>query len=747
LHHAARDILLKEIRDNQSVIVIGETGSGKTTQIAQYLYEEFGTSGGGIAVTQPRRLAAKTTASRVAEEMGCELGDLVGYNVRFDNKTSDQTRVKFLTDGMLLRECMVDRDLKAYSYILIDEAHERSINSDLLCALVRQIQDRRKDLKVIIMSATLEADLFEKYFKAKVLYVQGRQYPVEVFYTNVAQRQWIDSLVTTVIQINLEETGSGDILAFLTGKEEIEDVARVLEEKSRLFPPDVAKLIVCPLYAAQSTEQQQEAFEPTPRDCRKVVLATNIAETSITVPNIKFVIDSGLVKLKQRATRENIDNLTSPIETNKATLAPASGLVNKKALPNGSPSTAKTVSPSKQVEFVDIKKKKSSSGGHVDMLAVASVSRAQAWQRAGRAGRTQPGKTYRLYTENYFLNMMPESQIAEIKRVDLTNLLLQLLTIGIEDVLNFPWLESPDKSMLRQAMVTLITQKAVDREMKVTKLGRQMSAFPIEPRYSKVLICSAKFEVTHQVLTIVAMLNTENVFYTPSGTSRASGTILGKAESSNGQFREGDDSGGISLQARAAMDAARRTFASSQGDHIFLLNVYTAYQNQAAEGRKKWAKDHLINWRSMEQAIEIRKQLEGYWRDSGLKLEQETPAAIAKLINSSSTEWQDMCDRICKSFIMGFFEQVAIKRPNGTYETLKESAPVAIHPASIMFNSKPECLIFNELVYTKNFYMRDVLAIQRIWLDECVPNFSANSAVVKQSESAPSTPAKTPTKT
>lgn len=741
IQYKARDVLLKEIKENNSVIVIGETGSGKTTQLAQYLYEEFGGRGGAIAVTQPRRLAAKTTASRVAEEMGCDIGELVGYNVRFDNKTTDKTKIKFLTDGMLLRECMVDRDLSQYSYILIDEAHERSINTDILCALVRQIQLRRENLKVVVMSATLEADLFASYFKAKVLYVQGRQYPVEVLYTNVAQRQWMDSLVSTVIQINLEEESRrGDILAFLTGKEEIEDVARILEEKARLFPPQCAKLIVCPLYAAQSSEQQESAFDPTPRGCRKVVLATNIAETSITVPNIKFVIDSGLVKQKQRATREQIDQLTLPIET----LKKKEEINNSKLVSNGIAGASSSASTPKS-------SKRSGAGGHVDMLALVSVSKAQAWQRAGRAGRTQAGKTYRLYTENYFLHSMPESQVAEIRRVDLTNLILQLMTIGVEDVLEFPWLEAPDKTHLRQALTTLVLHNAINNEKKITPLGRKMSAFPIEPRFSKSLIFSQKYECTHAVLTIVAMLNTENIFFAPSSSSDGPLGTSDAVSGSQSRFSTRsvyDDNGGISMHARSAMDAARQTFASAMGDHIFLLNVFNAWALESAAGRKKWCQTHYVNWRSMQQAADIRTQLEGYWRDAKMKLPEaenyaanemaQLQASSAKILakqksdgskvqaSTGPTEWQDLCDRIAKSFIMGFFEQIAIKRPNGTYETLKESEPVHIHPASVMFNAKPECVLFNELVYTKNFYVRDVLAIQRIWLDECVPNFSAN---------------------
>lgn len=761
------------------MIVIGETGSGKTTQLAQYLYEEFGAKEGAIVVTQPRRLAAKTTASRVAEEMGCELGGLVGYNVRFDNKTSETTKIKFVTDGMLLRECMVDKDLKAYSYILIDEAHERSINTDILCALVKKIQTSRSNLKVVIMSATLEAELFTSYFNAKVLYVQGRQYPVEVLYTNVAQRQWIDALITTVVQINIEEESkSGDILAFLTGKEEIEDVARILEEKARLFPPNCAKLIVCPLYAAQSTEQQQLAFETTPRGCRKVVLATNIAETSITVPNIKFVIDSGLVKQKQRTTREQIDKLTLPTDSSEKKSDPWTP--TKNGISSGNFDKGKNSTPEGHGDKQSARSQnKKGAGGHVDMLALVSVSKAQAWQRAGRAGRTQAGRAYRLYTENYFLHSMPESQVAEIRRVDLTNLLLQLMTIGIEDVLNFPWLEAPDKMHLRQALTTLLNHNAINAEKQITALGKKMAAFPIEPQFSKSLIFSQKYECTHAVLTIVAMLNTENVFFTPSASD--SGPLGNKSSDSGVQSKASarsvyDENGGISMHARSAMDAARKTFAAAQGDHLFLLNVFNAWAMEAPSGRKKWCQQHYVNWRSMQQAADVRTQLEGYWKDAKMKLpeadnygaqeisklQKNAAAAIAaaKLAEKDASEsnknrknanaapatpngaaeWQDLCERIAKSFIMGFFEQIAIKRPNGTYETLKESEPVHIHPASVMFNSKPECVLFNELVYTKNFYIRDVLAIQRVWLDECVPNFSANSAARLAAMTAASKP-------
>ncbi|XP_049848503.1 putative pre-mRNA-splicing factor ATP-dependent RNA helicase PRP1 [Schistocerca gregaria] len=660
--YAERERILNEIDVNQSVIVIGETGSGKTTQLVQYIYERYGHSRGDIVITQPRRLATKTTAARVAEEMGVELGSLVGYNVRFENKTTAQTHIRFLTDGMAVRECMINKKFAKYGFVILDEAHERSIYTDILCALVREIQKKNSNLKVIVMSATLEAQLFEKYFEAKVLYVKGRQYPVQVFYLEKPESNWIEALIITVLQIHLEEEAVGDILAFLTGREEIESAARILEQKAKLVPPSAAKLIVRTLYSAQSNEQQKKAFDPAPQNCRKVILATNVAETSLTVPGVKFIVDSGLVKQRQRITRSELEKDS---ETKLG-------------------------------------------GSQIDILTVVVESKAQAWQRAGRAGRTQPGKAYRLFTEAFFLEKMRDSQVPEIKRVDLTYLLLQLFTIGISDPLSFPFIEPPSKASLSHALMALIQHGAISRERKITELGKKMSIFPVEPRYSKVLICSQKFECTQQIMNIIAMLNVDNIFLIPSKDT------LQPIEDSVSNFE---------LQAQTT-DNAKKVFASEIGDHISLLNLYYAYLQEDSSNRKKWSKKYLINWRAMEKSISIKKQLVQYWKDRNWHLGQESATDIQFM--HPNKEQENLIERICKCFILGFFENIAIKRENGTYETIKEQKRVLIHPSSTMANTRPECILYNELVYTSNFYVRDVLTIQRNWLEELVPEYVLN---------------------
>uniref|UniRef100_A0A6B2L7V8 RNA helicase n=1 Tax=Arcella intermedia TaxID=1963864 RepID=A0A6B2L7V8_9EUKA len=294
--YSAKEKIKEEIANNTSLIIIGETGSGKTTQIPQFVHEAIHAPKGGIAVTQPRRIAAISVAARVAQEMDVELGQLVGYHVRFDKKLSKNTKITFLTDGMLLREAMIDPLLSAYHTVLLDEAHERSLETDILFALLVDIQKKRAQkteknlppIKLIIMSATLDAELFEKYFNAKVLYVKGRQFPVKIYYTPSPERNYVDAALITTLQIHLDEP-PGDILVFLTGRYEIESLDKLLQSRSKILPPNSPKLITCPLFGALNSNVQQRVFDPTPPGTRKIVIATNIAETSITVPNIKYI--------------------------------------------------------------------------------------------------------------------------------------------------------------------------------------------------------------------------------------------------------------------------------------------------------------------------------------------------------------------------------------------------------------------------------------------------------------------------
>lgn len=285
-----RDDLIKAVSDNQILIVIGETGSGKTTQITQYLAEAGFTSRGRIGCTQPRRVAAMSVSKRVAEEYGCRLGQEVGYTIRFEDCTSPETVIKYMTDGMMLRECLVDLDLKSYSVIMLDEAHERTIHTDVLFGLLKQAVKKRPELKLIVTSATLDAVKFSQYFfEAPIFTIPGRTFPVEILYTKEPETDYLDASLITVMQIHLREP-SGDILLFLTGQEEIDTACEILYERMKSLGPDVPELIILPVYSALPSEMQTRIFDPAPPGCRKVVIATNIAETSLTIDGIYYVV-------------------------------------------------------------------------------------------------------------------------------------------------------------------------------------------------------------------------------------------------------------------------------------------------------------------------------------------------------------------------------------------------------------------------------------------------------------------------
>jgi len=304
-----RDDLVKAVTDNQILIVIGETGSGKTTQITQYLAEVGFTARGKIGCTQPRRVAAMSVAKRVAEEFGCCLGQEVGYTIRFEDCTGPETNIKYMTDGMLLRECLMDLDLKTYSVIMLDEAHERTIHTDVLFGLLKQAVGRRPDLKLIVTSATLDAVKFSQYFfEAPIFTIPGRTFDVEVMYTKEAEPDYLDAALITVIQIHLREP-PGDILLFLTGQEEIDTACEILYERMKLLGPDVPELIILPVYSALPSEMQTRIFEPAPPGSRKVVIATNIAETSLTIDGIYYVVDPGFVKQKVYNSKTGMDSL------------------------------------------------------------------------------------------------------------------------------------------------------------------------------------------------------------------------------------------------------------------------------------------------------------------------------------------------------------------------------------------------------------------------------------------------------
>lgn len=446
-----KDEILKYVAENQVVVIIGETGSGKSTQIPQFL---ISSNKGQIAVTQPRRVAASSLAQRVSEEYGCVLGEEVGYQVRFSNVSNNKlTKLKYLTDGMLLREIMLDNKLNKYSCIVIDEAHERTILTDMILGFLKQLinSGERPDLKVIVMSATLNAELFSQFFQAPILFIEGRTYPVAKYYLTDSSEDIVDTIVRAAVQINLSEQ-QGDILCFLPGQEEIDTAVNILSTIAPDLPKEAPIIVPLPLYAALSPSQQLKIFETLPKNRRKVILATNIAETSITVSGVRYVIDSGLRKVK----------------------------VWKHEL-------------------------------GLSSLLTTTISQASAKQRAGRAGREAPGKVFRLYLEKIYQSELPKDQESEIMRNDIVLPILTLKKIGVDDLIYWPWLEHPGETAILSALSTLYSLGALDNNGKITSLGYKMAVLPLPPQLSAVLITAMNSGVLKDVIDIVSCISVDNL--------------------------------------------------------------------------------------------------------------------------------------------------------------------------------------------------------------------------------------------
>lgn len=398
--YSYRKQLLKAIKENQILVIVGETGSGKTTQLPQYLYEEgfcktikHDEDGGKalqknlmIGCTQPRRVAAMSVAARVAEEMDVVLGSEVGYSIRFEDLSSPSTVIKYLTDGMLLRELLSNPDLStSYSALIIDEAHERTLSTDILLVLLRDLCKARPDFKLLISSATIDAESFSKYFdNCPIFNIPGRRFPVSIFYAKEPEANYIDACFVTILQIHATQPLPGDILVFLTGVEEIECLGERLAAVRKALGSKIPEMLICPIYASLPPELQTEIFKETPEGARKVVLSTNISETSITIDGVVYVIDPGFVKASYFNPRSGMESLV--------------------------------VVP---VRFVFIM-----------FLIVNSfyqkISKASANQRAGRAGRVGPGKAFRLYTKMSFIKELKDSTEPEILRTNLSNVFLLL---------------------------------------------------------------------------------------------------------------------------------------------------------------------------------------------------------------------------------------------------------------------------------------------------------------------------------
>ncbi|GAD97116.1 pre-mRNA-splicing factor ATP-dependent RNA helicase PRP43 [Paecilomyces variotii No. 5] len=632
--HAQRDEFLKLYQQSQILVFVGETGSGKTTQIPQFvLFDDLPqTQRKLVACTQPRRVAAMSVAQRVAEEMDVKLGEEVGYSIRFEDMTSPKTILKYMTDGMLLREAMNDHDLNRYSTIILDEAHERTMATDVLMGLLKEVVLRRPDLKIIIMSATLDAQKFQRYFNdAPLLAVPGRTHPVEIFYTPEPEQDYVEAAVRTVLQIHATEP-EGDILLFLTGEEEIEDAARKisLEADEMIREADAGPMKVYTLYGSLPPHMQQRIFDPAPpprrpggRPGRKCIVSTNIAETSLTIDGIVYVVDPGFSKQKVYNPRIRVES-----------------------------------------------------------LLVSPISKASAQQRAGRAGRTRPGKCFRLYTEGAFKKELIDQTYPEILRSNLSSTVLELKKLGIDDLVHFDLMDPPAPETLMRALEELNYLACLDDDGNLTALGRLASDFPLDPALAVMLISSPEFYCSNEILSITALLSVPQVFVRPNSQ-------------------------------RKRADEMKNLFAHPDGDHLTLLNVYHAFKGADAQANlKQWCHDHFLNLRSLQSADNVRLQL--------LRIMEREEIELV----STPFEDRKYYENIRRALCAGFFMQVAKKESQGKnmYITVKDNQNVLLHPSTVL-GHEAEWVLYNEFVLTTKNYIRTVTAVKPEWLLEIAPTY------------------------
>ncbi|GAB1198795.1 hypothetical protein APSETT444_008125 [Aspergillus pseudonomiae] len=627
-------------------IVVGQTGSGKTTQLPQYLDQAgWCADGKSIAVTQPRRVAVTTVAARVAEEMRCRVGEEVGYSIRFEDLTSASTRIKFLTDGMLLREALVDPLLSRYSVIMVDEAHERSLSTDILLGILKKILKRRPELRIIISSATLQAEDILHFFAGdqfqngmdsvgnggdvgKIISLEGRMYPVDILFLESPAEDYVERAVKTVFDIHLQEV-EGDILVFLTGREEIDSAVQLISERVATLHPRAQALVALPLYSGLPTDQQMYVFEPAPENTRKVIVSTNIAEASVTIDSIAYVVDCGFAKLRA--------------------FDPSTG---------------------------------------IETLTAVPISKAAAVQRAGRAGRTKPGKCFRLYTQQAYEQLL-EATVPEIQRSNLAPVIMQLKALGIDNIARFDFLTPPPAELVIRAFELLYSLGVVDDYAKLTKpLGMRMAEVAVDPMMAKALLSAQSFNCLSEILSIAAMVNLQGSVWVQ---------------------HEGD---------KRAAESSRRRFAVEEGDHLTNLNVYQAF---ITIGKKdpKWCRDNLLNYRSLQRAMSIRAQLKRYLERFGIRID-EGPSFHPKADSSTSR----YPENIQRCLTAGYFAHAAKMQPNGTFKSATGGLTLHAHPSSLMFNRKADWVIFHEILQTgEKTFIRDITKIERGWLLEYAPNY------------------------
>jgi len=506
--------IMAHIRHHQVLVLAGETGSGKTTQLPKLCLAAGRGQAGLIGCTQPRRIAARTVAARVAAELNSELGTVVGYQVRFTDKLSADNRIKFMTDGILLAETAADRWLSQYDTLIIDEAHERSLNIDFLLGYLKTLLVKRPDLKLIITSATIDTERFAAHFNnAPIIHVEGRTWPVSIRYRPRESNGLIDSIIQTVDEISAENP-YGDILVFLSGEREIRDTHHALVRRNYLHTE------ILPLYARLSAKDQDRVFNPGPQ--RRVVLATNVAETSLTVPRIRYVIDPGFARIKRYSSRQKLDRL------------------------------------------------------HIEPISQASAN-----QRSGRCGRVAEGVCYRLYDDIDF-NARPAFTDPEIQRASLAGVILKMLQLRLGAIEDFPFLQPPESRAIADGWQQLLELGAIDKQRKLTAIGREMASLPIDVKLARMLVAAKHNNCLHALLIIVSFLGVSDPRERPP-------------------------------EQRAAADQAHAQFNDNNSEFVGILRLWQAYKTAHEELTQhklwEWCQQHFLGFLRMREWRELHRQL------------------------------------------------------------------------------------------------------------------------------------------
>ena len=662
--HEKLEEIKKAIAENQVTIICGETGSGKTTQLPKICLELGRGAAGLIGHTQPRRLAARSVAERIAEELKSEIGSAVGYKVRFTDHTSRDACVKLMTDGILLAETQTDRYLAAYDTIIIDEAHERSLNIDFLLGYLKQLLPRRPDLKVIITSATIDAERFSQHFNgAPVLEVSGRTYPVEILYRPLTSKDEDDAEVELTDAIvdaadELARHGEGDILVFLPGEREIREAAEALR-KSTLRRNDE----ILPLFARLSHAEQHKIFHPTGAK-RRIVLATNVAETSLTVPGIKYVIDTGLARVKRYSARAKVEQL------------------------------------------------------HVE-----KISQAAARQRSGRCGRVSAGVCIRLFSEEDF-NSRPEFTDPEIVRSNLAAVILRMAALKLGDVAAFPFLEMPDSRYINDGFQVLLELGAVNEHNGLTKLGEQMARLPIDPKIARILLAAKKHDCMAEILVIASALSIQDPRERPLEARDAAAKAHERFTDKQSDFlaylniwdsfqRERDKG----LSNKQLVQWCRQYFLS----HLRMREWRELHHQLAQTAIEMGLTTKEAAFRRPPEVRQLTSSENAGDQDLSAKLKQkqlDKKQHRAQIRAAKEAGYE----QIHRALLTGLIANVGMKSPDGNDYTGARGSRFHLFPASALFKAKPKWVMAAELVETTRLYARDVAAIQPEWIEQEAPH-------------------------